>query len=156
MTFAFDGMKIEYASEAVPVSFGGHHVADPEWSHVDSHGHEHRFVGDDLPTLALVVTDTYWCESCNDEHEETEFRCRQCGDVVEPHWKWTGPETRTIQGLIDARIVTEDGPVESTYVLRGDEWREIAAASTADEIEKAARALVSRLEPTMQTFRSVP
>lgn len=86
----------------------GRHVPDPSWSHVDAHGHEHRFAGSDLPTLEWVVTGAYWCEMCWDEHEEGEWRCRQCGDVVEPRYGWSGEETHYVPGLMEA-VLTVDG-----------------------------------------------
>lgn len=93
----------------IDVTTRGHHVPDPEWSHFDSNGHEHRFeASGDLPTLEWVVTYTYWCEMCRDEHEEGEWRCRLCGDTVEPRYGFTGPQTHMVPGLAEA-ILTVNG-----------------------------------------------
>lgn len=56
---------------------------DPAWSWVDPNGHEHSVAGPRRLTLVeWVVTDTYWCDLCRDEHQEVELRCSECGVVI--------------------------------------------------------------------------
>ncbi len=68
---------------------------DPRWVFIDQCGHEHRWVRDtkalgdhfNLPTLDWVVTGTVgYDDGCGmvDFVEEGEYRCRDCGQVVEP------------------------------------------------------------------------
>lgn len=66
---------------------------DPDWSYTDVAGHTHRWVAEDgqplwwgatIPTVKRVVTGHHWCEDCQDEHEEAELRCVECGEVIRP------------------------------------------------------------------------
>lgn len=57
---------------------------DKAWRHVDSNGHEHRLIDGEWPTLRWVKGETYFCESCNDEHTEGHWECAVCGEHVEP------------------------------------------------------------------------
>lgn len=72
---------------------------DPNWVHVDSHGHTHRWMAgpDPLvpltypqrqtavsPTLRYVLEDPYWCAECSDEHHFGHYVCVLCGDEVTP------------------------------------------------------------------------
>src|SRR5690349_8793996 len=67
-------------------------IPDASGSATDSHGHEHRYVRDDegvprLPSLKIQQGEEYWCEDCNDFHSDSDWVCRECGDVVEPGFK---------------------------------------------------------------------
>jgi hypothetical protein len=126
-------ISIEMNREIIDVPTRGSHVPDPGWSHTDSHGHVHRFAARELPTLEWVVTGIYWCDECRDEHEEGEWRCRICGDVVEPHYNFTGPEMLHIPGLVD-------------YTLRIDGrsyWLTAEEASSLQGLEREA--LIARV-----------
>lgn len=57
-------------------------VPDPKWVHTDSAGHEHRWVGDEVPTVETVKVGEYRCDSCCDMHTVTETRCKLCGEQV--------------------------------------------------------------------------
>lgn len=73
---------------------------DPDWIHIDSHGHAHRWMaGPDplvpllrtqrqtpvLPTLIRVPDDEgHWCEECEGDWQPSRYECRICGDVVAP------------------------------------------------------------------------
>lgn len=66
---------------------------DPSWSFTDAAGHTHRWVAKagfslwwtgTVPTIGPAVVGTYWCEDCQDDHEETEQRCLLCREVVRP------------------------------------------------------------------------
>lgn len=131
-------IEIRQEREAIQVSSIGSHVADPTWVHVDSQGHEHRFVGRDIPTVEWAITRTYWCEDCRDEHDEGEYRCVKCGEVVEPRWNFTGPQTMMVPGLLTITIVV-DG---EERILDADEMEEFEKLD-ADQVkvwaqEKAA------------------
>lgn len=67
-------------------------LPDTAWSATDSHGHEHRYVRDDegvprLPSLEIRQGEQHWCEDCHDYHSDSEWVCRECGEVVEPGFK---------------------------------------------------------------------
>lgn len=150
-TLTFDELDIEVSQDVTTQWTRGHHVPDRSWTHVDSHGHEHAFFGSDLPTLEWVITRTYWCEECRDEHEEGKWRCRQCGDVVSPVWLHTGPYSFLVPGLREVAIVVRRLGVVETYLLRGDEAHELLNAVPGDrmrpELERRARAIVARRDP---------
>lgn len=73
---------------------------DPDWVHVDNHGHTHRWMaGPDplvpllrpqrqtpvLPSLTRVLDDgDHWCEECDGDWQPSHYECRLCGDVVTP------------------------------------------------------------------------
>lgn len=85
--------------ESLEVQTLGHHIGNPDWVHVDADGHEHRFDGDALPTLEEFKVGEGWCMDCRDYHEETELRCRECGERVVPAWRWSGPVAGRFPGL---------------------------------------------------------
>lgn len=65
---------------------GGERTPDQKWRHTDSNGHLHAWDGDNLPSLEWVVTGQ---EYIGDEiegqvYDVGEYRCRSCGEVVEP------------------------------------------------------------------------
>ncbi len=57
---------------------------DPNWVYVDGHGHEHRMYDGVWSTLRRVVTSSYWCPDCGDEHEASHWACAVCGEPVQP------------------------------------------------------------------------
>jgi hypothetical protein len=98
---------LDVQREMTPV----HYVSDLDanWRFTDAAGHPHRCeydAADNYPTLLLVVEETYWCETCCDEHQAVHRECRQCGETVTPGT--TGPGTRYIAGL-------------TTYTFNGEE-----------------------------------
>jgi len=82
---------------------------DPEWRATDSNGHEHYMQDGGYPTLEWVVTGGYWCEMHNEEHEEGEWRCRQCGEAVSPGMRPPDPWPKQIPGM--RRYFINDEPV---------------------------------------------
>jgi hypothetical protein len=122
--YAGSGLRLEVTREDVVVETMGHHEIDPEWSFTDAAGHAAP-----LETADLLVTGTYWCEACRDEHDEVEYRCRLCGATVEPEYVFVGPDRHLVAGLAEAVLRLDDGRV---YVLRGDEtsipWTESGPA----------------------------
>ena len=101
--------------------------ADKDWRETDSNGHEHYW-DSGWPTLEWVVTGVYWCEMHNEEHEEGEWRCRKCGEHVEPGMRHPGPRVMTVPSVRNYFI--DDAPVdEATF----------KAAREQAELDKAKR-----------------
>jgi hypothetical protein len=119
--------SIEMNREAILIATRPHPVIDPNWCHVDALGHTHTGA---LDTLDWVVTGTYWCGLCNDEHEEGEYRCKQCGDVIEPGTKWTRGEQKYVPGLKTG--VAKIGRKE--YDLRREEIEALDSGMTIDQV----------------------
>lgn len=73
-----DREMIEY-STALP-------QLDPKWRGADSQGHEHAYAdgADHYPSLDLILGEPYWCEDCQDEHQDSWRVCRICGEKVTP------------------------------------------------------------------------
>lgn len=117
-TYTGEGFTLELTQDAIPFTSLGHYELDPKWSFTDPNGHVHT----SLETLEWIVTSTYWCEDCNDEHDEGEYRCRVCGEAVEPRyiWKDTSMFTQYIPGLQEGRLRMADG---RTFWLRGDDFK---------------------------------
>jgi hypothetical protein len=85
--------------EVIPVNYLSD--IDADWRFTDAAGHEHHCeyeAADPYPTLRRVVYETYWCDTCEDEHELERLECRLCGEKVRPGT--TGPGTRFIQGVL--------------------------------------------------------
>ncbi|MFF3928592.1 hypothetical protein [Streptomyces hirsutus] len=60
---------------------------DPKWKATDKQGHEHHYAEgpDRYPTLTAVSGEPYWCDDCcDDEHRDTWYECRQCGERITP------------------------------------------------------------------------
>jgi hypothetical protein len=102
---------LEVEREVIPV----HYLSDIDagWRFTDAAGHEHHCeyeAPDHYPTLVRVTDETYWCDTCGDEHELDHLECRQCGERIRPGT--TGPGTKFIQGLItytlDGEPITEE------------------------------------------------
>ncbi len=102
---------------------------DPDWDHLDSNGHLHRWdIGerDRLPSLCYVLDDPYWCVDCCDEHQFGHHECILCGEQV-------SPSTRATIGrryILGPRHITVDvdealplGPV--TVMVPGDPPQEL-------------------------------
>jgi hypothetical protein len=72
---------------------------DADWKFTDAAGHGHWCDYDGAlhyPTLREVSDGTWWCEDCQDEHENTHLECRWCGETIRPGI--TGPGTRWLPG----------------------------------------------------------
>ena len=78
---------------------------DPSWTYTDRQGHEHRYVKDQgWPTLVTVVDRVYWCEDCNDEHEDTHLACAICGEAISPGMVSPPPGREFIPGRMSATL----------------------------------------------------
>lgn len=96
---------------------------DPDWRYIDKEGHLHALVAKEWPTLTWVVDRTYWCDSCNDEHQEGHYECNICGETIEPGMRPSPGHAEHIEGrreyfLNDEPISEEDAKELMT------KWRE--------------------------------
>jgi hypothetical protein len=71
---------------------------DPDWVHVDSHGHTHRWMTGPPPLVPLTKPqqepgvlltlrdvldpEPHWCELCNGDYQPGHYECVLCGDEV--------------------------------------------------------------------------
>jgi hypothetical protein len=121
-------------------------VPDPKWKHVDGGGHAHVWVGETIPTVEWVVTGTEWVgdeyDAC--EIDVGEYRCRKCGELVEPK-RIVTYEPHFLPGLLRITITTEFG----SYWLRQEELEEFSKPHTKAELEALAwRVAESRVPDT--------
>ncbi len=58
-------------------------MPDPRWRFVDAAGHEHRRVGNALPTLRYVI-DEWWADADGEEHSDGHYECLECDEHVTP------------------------------------------------------------------------
>jgi hypothetical protein len=79
---------------------------DRNWTYTDQQGHEHRY-DDGWPTLVTVVDRVYWCEGCNDEHQDTHLACAICGEEISP-------------GMVGPSLHREFIPGRMSATLNGD------------------------------------
>lgn len=93
---------------------------DPAWTHIDADGHFHAWSlggkGDDrLPTLDAKRIEEPCNGRCDDEvcegYTRTEYRCRMCGEVIEPRSRRTTGR-RYAPGLsqwsVDVELIAKD------------------------------------------------
>jgi hypothetical protein len=99
-----EGYSIEIERQMVDVTSMDPTRPDPDWEVKDLKGHVHRYGdGFSLPTLEWVVTLTWWCEDCNDEHDEGEWRCVQCGEPIKPGRRPVSGR-QMVPGRIDVKV----------------------------------------------------
>lgn len=110
-------MTLEVTQEPVQVTTRGYHAVVPDWTFTDAHGHLHDA---SLETCEWVVVSTYWCDDCRDDHDESELRCRQCGELIVPQRRWTGEQTELLPGLRTITLTVLENGVERQYLLSGD------------------------------------
>lgn len=111
-------MKFSITQNKQPLySLGGWQLPDEEWYYIDQEGHAHQWNNKILPTLELIpaVTKEYWCDDCNDMHdeitEESYYVCKICREVVKPKYKTdNGPlyQMGAISYYIDDIPVTKE------------------------------------------------
>lgn len=79
------GDVLRMQTDVIPMtSFGDEREYDPSWSWRDLAGHEHHIWGAQVTDARWAdVDDTeYWCETCRDEHHDTELRCSLCDEPI--------------------------------------------------------------------------
>ncbi|MFF9269112.1 hypothetical protein [Streptomyces rochei] len=127
---------------------------DPHWRTTDKEGHQHAYVDgpDRYPTLVSVTGDAYWCTLCCDEHADTWYECRICGEKITPGTridttpKWIAVSTTyTLDGepiteaqaqeimvraqrMADEAARIRERPKPGTLVRLGDETVTVAPA----------------------------
>lgn len=82
----------EFEMEPPPVTYvRSEGAAKPStlWRHTDEHGHEHRWVDGELPTLTATTRHVECDGSCGgvcegEGYDVTVWHCSACGDEVEP------------------------------------------------------------------------
>lgn len=87
---------------------------DPEWTWTDPAGHKHDA---SLKKTVWKVVRVYWCETCRDEHEESDLVCRYCGAKVEPDRVPDYDQPDRIPGLTTATLEVTRASVISTYLV---------------------------------------
>lgn len=92
-----DGVQLETEVEPILVRTPGGVAYDPAWTYTDREGHGHR-TEDGRPTLRWIIDETYWCDTCQDEHEVGHWECEQCGEMIKPGTVLRGPEERYLPG----------------------------------------------------------
>lgn len=108
-TLTADGHTFRVEQDAVDVTSNAPR-RDKDWREIDPSGHEHYMQDGGYPTLEWVVTGGYWCEMHNEEHEEGEWRCRQCGEPVSPGMLPPSGHVETVPGM--RRYYIDDKPVD--------------------------------------------
>lgn len=94
-------MTVSFDREIIPAAtMGGERLPDENWELIDAAGHVHAWRGKKLPTLRWVKTGTRWVGDDYDacEYDVGEYRCRRCGEVVEPRYTWRSTEGDFILG----------------------------------------------------------
>ena len=114
--------------EAVQIWTAGSLVLDEDWQETDANGHEHYCDPADAtryPTLAWTIDRSYWCEKCQEWHEEGHWVCRECGEAIEPGTKIEPPRPLTRPGNVTHRLDGE--PIDQAefqmYVNKLEEER---------------------------------
>lgn len=116
-------------------------VPDPDWIGSDKAGHLHRWQPDEhgklnLVTGAIVVEgDTWWCDTCCDEHRDSWWACAFCGDRLQPGWRPGPPVT-----------IVKTGPVEIAATWLDDEYRDLDQTVTLPGRDETF-VIVARAEP---------
>jgi hypothetical protein len=101
--------------------------ADKDWTYTDRHGHSHRY-DRGYPTLTWVVEYTYWCDTCQDEHDEGHYECPLCGEHITPGMAGPDRFRRYIPGM--TRYYLNDEEISETEYRRLAE--QIAGRGDAD------------------------
>jgi hypothetical protein len=83
-------------------------VRDKDWVGICQAGHRTTW-----ETLRSVTLGHYWCDDCEDEHDETETRCAECDAVLRGGTKPPDPAGFLVPGMLEMRLTahgTGDGP----------------------------------------------
>lgn len=106
--------NLEVTQDYERIETRGHNVIAPDWVYLDAEGHRHD---ETLDTAEWVVIDTYWCGQCHDMHDNSELRCRECGETLEPRYEWVSGETVEVPKLTSGTLTVVDGRITTTYLL---------------------------------------
>lgn len=97
---------------------------DRDWRFTDVNGHEHYWSENGWPTLKEVVDDSYWCDDCEEEHEQSHWECAACGVPVPP-------------GMRPPSGFREYAPGLRRYLIDGEEVSEAEAQEFVRNAEQA-------------------
>ncbi len=97
---------------------------DPDWTYRDLRGHKHYY-DNGYPTLEWVAVGTYFCYECNENHENSEHRCIQCGEEIKPGTRPPSPFGTVLPGLIEvtAEVVGEQAPQEFEFSVGEERFK---------------------------------
>jgi hypothetical protein len=70
--------------DMIEVNSRGTKAPAPDWRFVDAKGVTHKWVDGELPTLEQRSTGVYYCDACDEEHEDFEWFVPATGEVVTP------------------------------------------------------------------------
>lgn len=84
------------------------HYPNPTWSERDRNGHMHRFSGNDLPSLKIIIAGHHWCDECGESHEHNVYACIECGVKVEPRYTTKRPEATKPRAAKRKKTYAED------------------------------------------------
>lgn len=121
--------SVEYRREEIDVRMmSPSRVQDEQWRYVDKKGHGHFWDSEKLPTLKKVKTGTTWVGDEYDGSEITiyEYRCRQCGETIEPVYKLKyGPDTIPGPAWMIVTVNNEEFQLTpEQYAQSIDAWQE--------------------------------
>lgn len=89
---------------------------DPDWTYTDKRGHEHHYEGGLYPTLRWVVDETYWCDDCQEDHEDGHYECPECGEHIEPGMRDPSGKRELVSGLTSWYL--DDEPISEEEAKR--------------------------------------
>ena len=139
-----EGVTLELNREPIKYTTMNPYERDPNWTYTDRNDHAHDA---SLETLEWIVTRRYWCEGCRDEHEEGEYRCRLCGEVVATGSRYVG-HAHYLPGLLKGVLTIERGSLVEKYWLRPAELQSLPREVTQEWVD----AFRASREPDMCEF----
>lgn len=127
---------VESSQESIEVTSSGPRP-DPTWSHVDAAGHLHRWKGHDLPTLeSLPDGEPYWCETCQEVHQDTVLGCSQCGEAITPAMLGPSEQREFIPGRVSGRLVVLENGSRRVWHLNAGEAEALAGEQPEAALER--------------------
>lgn len=95
---------VSISTESIEIPYLRYVEPDLTWEFIDAAGHFHAYDNSgSAPTLEkfsrLVETCTFDC--CDEEYEETAWRCRVCREEIEPGTKVRFNHTKTLPGRME-------------------------------------------------------
>lgn len=98
----------------------------PSWTYTDAAGHNHVYGTDRelYPTLVIRTGEPYWCDECEDDHEDDWYECPLCGEKITPG-SYVDSSPRPMPGpvhyAIDGEPVSEEQA--QAFIAEGREAR---------------------------------
>jgi len=111
--------------DAIPVTtMLPEYEPDPEWRHIDSAGHEHVWVGNEIPTTyQALVGWAVCCEVCNEATPIHETQCHLCDEAIEPGMKlvYAAGNRHYKMGNFECKLIVRDSEGTKTYSITRSE-----------------------------------